>query len=614
LIGIYAGSLEDDDLVDLEQVQDDFINDILALLVATKAFGMGIDKPNIRFTAHFNMPQSIESFYQEAGRAGRDRDKAYCYILYSPTTITHEDETVTVDKSLMLSFYHAAFRGEIKEKLIMWELLNEITYPDKKQIDDLNTAIENSADDLSFLNKIDEPKLKVWFGHFPVKAKKGDVHKRLYLNGNPFPKSVGWIDLLTEERVAQDKPEKKMFDDVESKLILDKLYEWLIKKKPTNLDFMNWILYRESRQNEKGIEKILHDGHPDSVYIEFTNKIFQKILDSLSNYDLAWDEKMFDKAYQFSCTYNEFIQSLQRAFKKKTKKDLAIDTNLQKFIKDNYLKIRNTQDTFKAVYRLSTIGVIDDYEVDYNSNSIKTTISKKPDEFYIKDDKNTKNIIYYIGKYVSAEEKSRVPEQIRSSQGNTVIQKCCDFLANFVYSKIAAKRLEAINVMESAIVSGLNNGNFEEFINTYFDSRFTPKLRQFLYDYSIEIVWELIQESKGDPDSINHIRGACDRLLVENPDNASFLLLRAFSRFLIPSYNKNDALSDLRKGWQLFVNIKGWARKEYLKNLSTFYKFAITYDSTLKQYLDKEIFTEHKNWLKTFNQTFLKDIEYARTK
>ena len=53
------------------------------VMACTKAFGMGIDKPNIRYTVHYGLPGSIESFYQEAGRAGRDRRKAYCTILFS---------------------------------------------------------------------------------------------------------------------------------------------------------------------------------------------------------------------------------------------------------------------------------------------------------------------------------------------------------------------------------------------------------------------------------------------------------------------------------------------------------------------------------------------------
>lgn len=70
-----------------KKVQNNFINDKIPLLVATKAFGMGIDKPNIRYTIHFNMPMSLESLYQEAGRAGRDKKKADCYVLYEHETI-----------------------------------------------------------------------------------------------------------------------------------------------------------------------------------------------------------------------------------------------------------------------------------------------------------------------------------------------------------------------------------------------------------------------------------------------------------------------------------------------------------------------------------------------
>lgn len=59
------------------------------LMVATKAFGMGIDKPNIRYTINFNHPSSIESFVQEAGRGGRDRKNAISYLLYEPTRYIH---------------------------------------------------------------------------------------------------------------------------------------------------------------------------------------------------------------------------------------------------------------------------------------------------------------------------------------------------------------------------------------------------------------------------------------------------------------------------------------------------------------------------------------------
>ena len=129
--GLYRHGYDDHKI----QVARDFKRNRLSLLVATKAFGMGIDKPNVRYTVHFGLPSSIESFYQEAGRAGRDRQKAICSILVSdddpdrttrllaPNTSIEEvarhidllDREASDDITRALRFHVNAFRGVQQE-------------------------------------------------------------------------------------------------------------------------------------------------------------------------------------------------------------------------------------------------------------------------------------------------------------------------------------------------------------------------------------------------------------------------------------------------------------------------------------------------------------------
>ncbi len=90
---IYHGGMRSEDR---KESQDAFLYDQSLIMVATNAFGMGIDKSNVRFVIHYNMPKNIEAYYQEAGRAGRDGEESECILLFSAQDVVKQKYLIEI--------------------------------------------------------------------------------------------------------------------------------------------------------------------------------------------------------------------------------------------------------------------------------------------------------------------------------------------------------------------------------------------------------------------------------------------------------------------------------------------------------------------------------------
>lgn len=530
--------------------QDKFINSELNLMVATKAFGMGIDKEHIRYTIHINYPSSIESYVQEAGRAGRDRKLALSYILFNDqeVKIPSEDEPVDHDFEINMYFHKSSFKGVQKELAVLDELLTEIFFPDRTF--ELENLINNEFDE--------NVKCNYW--------ERGN-NKRLHINLN-FNEPLGYIDLST----LNGFPGGSINTELSHKIF--PLIKDYIQNQNLNEPAHLWILRSDKQAGIEEILKSKKNGDKFSVTVGFYNnakervKTITKWLHDLI--DTSFNETLVQKMRADCTDAVAFIEEVCENYQRVTGNELDFELfcnnrDIQRGVQTGtafskfmalYNGYRDKLDTEKAIYRLSTLGIIDDYTVNFSTSTFNLIGTKKTENEY-------KEILRkYLCKYYSEKTSDIRLKSLAKIDEPTPIRKYLNFLVHFVYKEIQKKRKLAMHDMKSACRLGLEKGSVElkDFIDLYFNSKYARSGYSFQNEKGTEIlaslpdlteqgknddlkwVWKFIDYVEEDPkagqiDNTKHLRGACTRMLNNQPDSYTLLLLNAFTLYMLEFKN-----------------------------------------------------------------------------
>lgn len=591
-IGTFVGSsdYEQEDQRSLENLEQ-FRKNKLSLMVATKAFGMGIDKPNVRFTINMNYSSSLESFVQEAGRAGRDRRIALAIILFSDYRLAR-----------------------------------------------ISKRYKNNDFPLAL------PKNK-WF-------KEDDL--RSILSHNDIEIEPAFFDIFTPEhdlvKITCSK-NKKMFESKEcSDGGCDNFEGCKLRTIPDEARGFQYYTDLEAFLNEAGMEvpyKDLRYMSPDyDTVIYFYNNSFKG--------ENAEMETMRRLLYQYEVEVSVGDSSECRPAKTLKVNNLlekilssAVGTEIIAFIP--YIKDKNSKDIkdflsetdlSKAIYRMCCINLIDDFTQNHNERTFRVVIERKSDGAYYEGLKN-----FFMRYYLEAR-ASKLLEDVPKYKGQNEIEKCLGYLTEFIYSKIAVKRKRAIDDMRLFCIQGLDdtkdwkevNEDLKDFIYYYFNSKYanddyvtdTGESFSLTVDTdrgkvsSFEIVKKYMRVIDDDltsdggtaKDNLKHLQGAVRLIRRSLTDNSPSLGLLNFFCLINLGTNNNSSLEeeltdDYRQSMITFADMTE-SSEEYWKFFEFFHssieKNTTQYDLSKLENVKEEIIAKvHLTFLRRLKKRYCED-------
>jgi superfamily II DNA helicase RecQ len=560
------------------------------LMVATKAFGMGIDKPNVRFTINMNYSSSLESFVQEAGRAGRDRKMALSTILLS------DYKLVRINKKYTDSTFPIAI---IKDKWFRPNDLETICRHYDIEIDPSHIDYCTPEIDLAKLYCAVDNKI-FGFNECEVKC---ELYKNCELG--KVPQEVkGWhlksdIDeLLIDQGLAIDK---KHFQ-----------YQ--------NADYETVIYFYNN--SFKGAKKEI--------------EVMWNLM-KLGTFEMFYNNNQETKPNE-SQTVKGFLSSLIESYE---------GDEIVSFIpyinedKKNNIEGNDT-DIAKAIYRMSCIGLIEDFTQDYKNSRYRIVSVRKSEGEYFEGLKRFLLRYYTEDRAIQELEKAHQFKLKRLSENEleNEIFRCLAYLTEFVYDKISIKRKRAIDDMRSFCVQGLDeskdwkerNEELKDFIYYYFNSKYAKD--DYIADngeeFSLSIDTEygkyadqhlvlkylrVIEDDMVGPgtptDNVKHLQGAVRLLRRSLTDsNPALSLLNSFSLFYLGTKNNENLETELRTSYK-----EGMIEfSERLDDADIFWDFFRDYNKKISTYsngifealVNETMLEIHENNFNRFKENYLK--------
>lgn len=567
---------------DNDRHQTAFLSNKIDVMVATKAFGMGIDKPNIRLTVHSTYPGSIESFVQEAGRAGRDQKMALSVLLYNRDQfqLRLRKEPMNVDRDIQEFFHKGSFPGTDVETTTLYELLTEIILPDTRL-----TWLAHELEKRLGFGEDESPSLRISYS---------PKHGNLWLN-DAEGKAFGFIRLNKCNISANENHSKELtflYLNTLLNLVTDlQLHTYSSEK------LIAWLKENVDGERRPGIETQLAEmkmGETRNLIIPFTNGLPED------------DPRCRRKPATDKAVYRLFLIGAIDDYTVDYRGNTYSVTFSKKAPDEYLLHIENYISKF------------------YPPRKVQDILAKIPSR---KGDTRIQQILNFLITFLYREIAKKRYESIRVMQdlcehglkeGNVGMKTYIHLYFNSKYARMNyAVSIDDTTVshyralLPRAVSAGIYNVSLRDW---------TDRGRHSHPDWVFDFMRIVEDDVSGATfDNLKHLRGACTLLLVSNPDNATLRLLRAFALLALAEQQTDihhlvqPIVADLAVGFRSLQveldsthHFAGWV-SAYRDALLQ--KTAESFHPTVDDLLDTALVRMHTTWTQHFAETLEEQLK-----